>query len=101
LRCDCDIRYWSGTLLWIIAVWRHLLSVSSVKQVCLLSRPGNIEVGPAKNSFLLLFHTDWGQTSVQKRQLYHFPVCQVCERLIAIFHQVLHFRVGDTRSYSI
>jgi hypothetical protein len=77
LRCYCDIRCWSGTLLWGRPVWRHLLLVSSVKQVCLLSRPEIIEVGPAKNSFLLLLHTGWGQTSVQKRHLYHFPVCQV------------------------
>ena len=78
LRCDCDIRCWSGTLLEGRPVWRNLLLVTSVKQVCLLSRPGNIEVGLAKNSFLLLFHTGWGQTSVQKRHLYkHSPVCQV------------------------
>jgi hypothetical protein len=33
-------------------IWRHLLLVSIVKQVCLLSRPGNIVVGPAKKKFL-------------------------------------------------
>jgi hypothetical protein len=55
--CDVtEIRFWSGTLLWGRAVWRHLLLVSSAKQICLMSRPGNIEVGPAKNSSLLLFH---------------------------------------------
>jgi hypothetical protein len=57
LWCDCDIRCWSGTLLWRRADWRHLLLVSSVKQVCLLSRPWSIAVGPAKNSSLRLFHT--------------------------------------------
>jgi hypothetical protein len=69
LLCDCDIRCWSGTLLWGHVVWRRLLLVSSVKQVSLLSRPGNIEVGPARNSSMLLFHTSWGQMSVQKRHL--------------------------------
>jgi hypothetical protein len=48
LRCYCDIRCWSGTLLWGRPVWRHLVLVSSVKQVCLLLRPGIIEVGPTK-----------------------------------------------------
>ena len=52
LRYDCDVRCWSDTLLWGRAVWRHLLLVSSVKQVWLMSRLGNIEVGPAKKRFL-------------------------------------------------
>jgi hypothetical protein len=101
LRCDCDIRWWSGTLLWRRAVWRHLLLVSSVKQVCMLSRPGNIAFGPAKNSSLLLFHTSWGQTNVQKGHVSTFTYVECCERLCAVSHQVLQFSVGNTHSFSI
>jgi hypothetical protein len=101
LRCDCEIRGLSGILLWGRTVWRHRLLVSSVKQVCLLSRPGNIVFGPAKNSFLLLFHTIWGHTNVLKGHVSIFSHVECCERLIAVSHQVLQFSVGNTRSYSI
>ena len=99
LRCDCDIRCWSGTLLWRRAVWRHLLLVSSVKQVCLLSRPGNITFGPAKNSSLLFFYTNWRQTNVQKGHVSTVTHAECCKRLCAVSHQVLQFSVGNTRSF--
>jgi hypothetical protein len=96
-----DVRCWSGTLLWRRAVWRHLLVVWSVKQVCLLSRPGNIAFGPAKNSSLLLFHTSWRQTNVQKEHVSTFTHVECCKKLCAVSHQVLQFSVGNTRSFSI